>query len=110
MVHASLRMKFASEKLAEASGILCSMVERTRASTGCLGCDIYQDLLEPGVLLFEEWWNTPADLDRHLRSELYQPIILVMEMAFEFPTIRFSEISMTTGIETIKKSRCGLPI
>jgi quinol monooxygenase YgiN len=107
MVHASLRIKFASEKLAEASEILCSLVERTRVSPGCFGCDVYQDLLEPWVLLFEEWWNTQAELDRHLRSVLYQHVLLVMEMALEFPTIRFSEISTTTGIETIKKSRCG---
>jgi quinol monooxygenase YgiN len=108
MIHASIRMKFASDKLAEASEILCAIVERTRVGPGCLGCDIYQDLLDPGVLLLEEWWNTQAELDRRLRSVLYQPVILVMEMALEFPTIRFSEISTMTGIETIKKSRCGL--
>lgn len=109
MIHASLRMKFASNQLAEAREILCAIVERTRVSPGCLGCDIYQDVLDQGVLLFEEWWKTKADLDRHLRSEPYRRVILVMEMAIEYPVIRFSEILKTTGMETIKNSRWGVP-
>lgn len=109
MIHESLRMKFASDKLAEVRDILCSMVERTRVSPGCLGCDIYQDLLDPGVLLFEGWWMNQSDLDRHLRSDLYRRVILVMEMGIEYPLIRFSEILKTTGMETVKNSRVGLP-
>jgi quinol monooxygenase YgiN len=101
-------MKFASNKLAEAREILCGMIEQTRVSPGCLVCDIYQDLLDPGVLLFEEWWKTRADLDRHLRSNLYRRVILVMEMAIEYPVVRFSEIIKTTGMETVKNSRLGL--
>jgi len=107
MIHASIRMKFASDKLAEASEILCAIVERTRVGPGCLGCDIYQDLLDPGALLFEQWWKTQADLDRHLRSDLYRRVILVMEMAFKYPVVRFSEINKTAGMETVKNSRWG---
>ena len=108
MIYASLRMKFAPNKFAEARDILRAMVERTRVSPGCLGCDIYQDLREPRVLLFEEWWETAADLDRHLRSDSYRHVILVMEMALEYPVIRFSEISGSTGLETVEKARSGL--
>lgn len=108
MIHASLRMKFSPPRLPEASEILCAMVERSRVSPGCLGCDIYQNLLDPGALLFESWWENQGDLDRHLRSDLYRRVILVMEMAIEYPMIRFSEIIKTTGMETIKSSRFGL--
>jgi len=65
MIHSSLRMKFTPEKLPEAREILCSIVERIRVSQGCLGCDVYQHLLEPGVLLFGEWWDNHADQGRH---------------------------------------------
>ena len=110
MIHASLRMKFAPDRLAEAREILCAMVERTRVSLGCLGCYIYEDLLDPGTLLFEGWWKTQPDLDRHLRSELYRRVIVVMEMAIEYPVVRFSEITKITGMETLKNSRFGLPV
>jgi len=108
MIHSSLRMKFTPEKLPEAREILCSIVERIRVSQGCLGCDVYQQLLEPGVLLFEEWWNNPADLGRHLRSDLYRRVILVIEMAMEYPSVKFSEIANTTGLEMVEKVRMGL--
>lgn len=108
MIHASIKMKFAPDHLDEASEILCAIVERTRVTPGCLGCDVYRDLLDPGTLLFEGWWKTHGDLDRHLRSDAYRRVILVMEMAIEYPSIRFSEITKTTGIETIKNSRFGL--
>lgn len=108
MVHSSLRMKFTPEKLPEAREILCSIVERIRVSQGCQGCDAYLHLLEPGVLLFEEWWNNHADLGRHLRSDLYRRIILVIEMATEYPVVKFSEIALTTGLETVEKVRRGL--
>jgi len=108
MIYSSLRIKFTPEKLPEAREILCSLVERTRVSQGCLGCDVYQHLLDPGVLLFEEWWKSHAELGRHLRSDLYRRIILVIEMATEYPVVKFSEIAHTTGLEMVEKLRMGL--
>ena len=110
MIHASIRMKFASENLTEAREILCTMVERTRVSPGCLGCDIYEDLLDSGTLMFEGWWETQDDLDRHLRSALYRHVIVVMEMGIEYPVIKFSEIVKTTGMETLENSRFGFSL
>jgi quinol monooxygenase YgiN len=105
MIHASVRMKFVPGKFAEARDILLGLVEPTQFTHGCLGCDIYQDLRERYVLLFEQWWETQADLDRYLRSDPYQRVLLAMEMAMEHPLIRFSEISRSAGLETIEKAR-----
>jgi hypothetical protein len=65
-------------------------------------------LLEPGVLLFDEWWNNHADLGRHLRSDVYRRVILVIEMAMEYPSVKFSDIEHTTGLEMIERSRRDL--
>ncbi len=108
MIHSSLRMKFTPEKLPEAREILCSIVERIRVSQGCLRFDIYQHLLDPGVLLFEGWWKSHAELGLHLRSDLYRRVILVIEMAMEYPVVKFSEIRHTTGLEMVEKLRRGL--
>jgi len=69
---------------------------------------MYQDLRERHVLLLEEWWKTQADLDRHLRSDAYGRVILVMEMATEHPLIKFCEISQSTGLETVERARGSL--
>lgn len=105
MIHASIRMKFSAKQLPKARDILDSRVERTQVSPGCLGCYVYQDVRDSRVLLYEQWWESKEDLDRHLRSELYRQVVLVMEMAEEFPVVRFSEISRTSGMETVAKSR-----
>ena len=108
MIHASLRIKFAPDNFPAARDILLALVERTRVRPGCLGCEMYQDLRERHVLLLEEWWETQADLDRHLRSDAYGRVILVMEMATEHPLIRFNEISHSTGLETVERARSSL--
>jgi len=108
MIHASLRMKFAPDRFAAARDILLALVERTRVSPGCLGCEMYQDLRDRHVLLLEEWWETQADLDRHLRSETYGRVILVMEMATEKPLIKFCEISHSSGLEAVERARSCL--
>lgn len=105
MIHASIRIKFAARQLPKARDILDSLVERTQVSPGCLGCYVYRDVRESRVLLYEQWWESKEDLDRHLRSALYQQVVLVMEMAEEFPVVRFNEISRTSGMETVAKSR-----
>ena len=108
MIHASLRMKFAPDQFAAARDILLALVERTRVSPGCLGCEMYQDLRERHVLLLEEWWETQTELDRHLRSDSYGRVILVMEMATEQPLIKFCEISHSTGLEIVERARSCL--
>ena len=108
MIHASVRMKFMPDKFAEARDILLALVESTQFTPGCLGCDLYQGLRERYVLLFEQWWETQADLDRYLRSDPYQRVILAMEMAMENPLIRFSEISQTAGLEVVERARSAL--
>jgi quinol monooxygenase YgiN len=108
MIYASVRMKFVPERFAEARDILLALVESTHFTPGCVGCDLYQGLREPYVLLFEQWWETQADLDRYLRSDPYQRVILAMEMAMENPLIKFSKISQTAGLETIERARGAL--
>ncbi len=45
------------------------------------------------------------DLQRHLQSEKYRNILLVVEMAAEPPEIRFDLIAHTSGVETIENAR-----
>jgi quinol monooxygenase YgiN len=107
MIHSTIRIALAPEKLAEVVGILRAMAERTRADPGCLACHVYQDVQDARVLMLEELWKTPADLTRHLRGEQYRKVLLVMEMAGEPPEVRFNAISHSTGVETIEQARLG---
>jgi len=105
MVLATIRMTIPPKKRDEVLKILSSTVEWSRIKPGCLSSRIYEDVQEDNVLMFEEIWRCEEDLEYHLRSDAYQKVLLVLEMALKQPEIRFNTISSSTGIETIEKAR-----
>jgi len=105
MVLASVRMTIPARKFGEALRILRSVAEQTRVQPGCLSCQVYRNGQEDNVLLFEQLWGNEADLERHLRSDEYRQVLMVIEMAMKKPEIRFDTILSSSGIETIEKAR-----
>jgi quinol monooxygenase YgiN len=106
MILATLRMAVPLEKRVEALRILKSMVARNQARPeDCIFCRICEDALEDNILQFEEMWRSEEELERHLRSDEYRKVLLVLEMALKQPEIRFETISSSKGIETIEKAR-----
>jgi len=105
MIHSIVRMVLPTARLSEVTGILGPMVERTRAEGGCLGCHLHRDALEANVLILEESWESEADLTRHLRSQDYRQLLLIMELAKVPPEVRFNTVSSSTGIETVHQAR-----
>lgn len=105
MIQATIIMTFSPEKIDETLNILRSIVERTRAETGCISCSVYLDTEDRNTVIFEEKWRSNEDLQRYLRSEEYQKVLLVIEMATVKPEIRFDTITDSSGVETIEKAR-----
>jgi quinol monooxygenase YgiN len=105
MILVTIRMVVGPKKHDEALKILRSTAEWSRIKPGCLSSRIYEDVQEDNVLMFEEIWRSEEDLECHLRSDNYQKVLLVLEMALRQPEIRFDTISSSTGIETIEKAR-----
>lgn len=85
--------------------ILASVAERTRVRAGCLGIRIYKDTQDVHVIMVEELWKDRENLERHLRSDEYRRVLLVVEMALEKPEIRFDEVAQSSGLETIERAR-----
>jgi quinol monooxygenase YgiN len=104
-VHAAIRLLIAANKRHEALMILNSVIEPIRLEEGCISCRLYQDLQEDGALMLEEIWSSQSDLERHLRTDQFHTVLLVVEMAKEYPEIRFDAIAHTTGMEAIQKIR-----
>jgi quinol monooxygenase YgiN len=106
MVLVTLRMAIPPQKRGEALKILKSMVARNQARPDdCVFCRVYEDALEDDIIQFEEMWRSEEELERHLRSDEYYKVLLVMEMALKQPEIRFDTIWSSTGIETIERAR-----
>jgi quinol monooxygenase YgiN len=78
------------------------MIERIKLEEGCLSCRLYKDVLDEETVMFEEVWTDEKNLIKHLRSEEYRNILLVVEMAGEPPTFQFHQIARSMGIQTIE--------
>ena len=105
MVIATVKILISQRMRGEALKILRLVVEQCRVQPGCLSSCMYEDLDEENVIMIEEMWQDEDALTRHLRSEEYRNLLLVLEMALRQPEIRFDTISRSTGIETIEKAR-----
>ena len=109
-IDASIRIIIPSKKRKEALIILSSLIEQTKLEEGCVSCRLYRDVQEERALMLEETWASEKDMERHLSSDKFLAVLLVVEMASEFPEIRFDVISHSTGIETIEKARAKIGI
>ena len=105
MILARVRMMIPRRSHDGALKILKSMAEQNRVHLGCLSCRVYKDVEEDTVIVYEEIWRTAEDLESHLRSEGYNKLLLVMEMALQSPEVSFDTISRSSGIEIIEKVR-----
>jgi quinol monooxygenase YgiN len=98
-------MDFSVRKIDEALQILHSIIERTASEAGCISCSVYRDIGNENVIVFEEKWKSDEYLQRHLRSDEYKKVLLVMEMAITPPEIRFDTITDSSGVEIIEAAR-----
>ena len=105
MVHSTIRMLIPHEKQGEALEILGSMIEQTQCEPGCVSCRLYRGVEDARAIMFEELWLSEEDVKRHLQSDKYRKILLVVEMAEEPPEIRFDAIDHSTGVERIEQAR-----
>jgi quinol monooxygenase YgiN len=105
MIQATIRMLIPSKRRGEVMEILGSIAGRCRFEPGCMGCRVYQDAEEKQVIMLEELWRDEESLKHHLRSDEYRRVLLVVEMAQEYPEIRFNTISYSAGLEAIEKAR-----
>jgi quinol monooxygenase YgiN len=104
-VYATIRLNISTKNRKEALMILGSMIEQTKLEEGCISCRLYQDINQEGALMLQERWSSEADLRRHLRSDKFHTVLLVVEMATEPPEIRFESVGQSAGMEVIEQAR-----
>lgn len=105
MVRTTIRMLIPLEKQSEALEILGSTIEQALFEQGCISCRVYRDVEDARAIMIEELWMSEENLQRHLRSDKYHKILLVVEMAAETPEIRFDTIAHSSGVENIEQAR-----
>ncbi|HBT88315.1 antibiotic biosynthesis monooxygenase [Desulfobacter sp.] len=104
-IHATIRMFFPVDRETEALEILGSMTEQIKVETGCIDCRLYRGIQSPHAILFEQSWDREEDVLKHLNSDRFTKVLLVLEMAMEPPEVRFDCIHRSHGMEFITFAR-----
>lgn len=84
---------------------LSAMVGPTSVEPGCIGCRLYTEAGRANRFCFETRWRSEAELVRHIRSEQYRNLLILIELAKEPPVIEFHDVSKTHGLEWISAIR-----
>jgi quinol monooxygenase YgiN len=104
-VRSTIRMLIPLDKQSEALDILGSVSAQIQFEPSCISSRIYRGVDEVRAIMVEELWANDEDIKRHLNSDVYRRVLLVIEMAEESPEIRFDIIAGTSGVETIEMAR-----
>jgi len=102
MIVSIIKIFMAPDNKNEILEILHSVKVRTEGRSGCLGCNIYQDLQDEQVIVYKEVWENKEHLDNHIRSDIYRNILAAVDMSNERPKIAFYTISNIKGIDLIE--------
>ena len=105
MIHACVTIATAPVQRQGVLDVLRSMLSPTRVEPGCLDCRLYEDVTAEGIFTLVGDWATPEEFERHLRTEAYRLLLMVMELSAAAPEIRFHVVSHTMGMEAIHAAR-----
>ena len=105
MVISTLRIVTVPQYRTKVVRTLAAQLGPTCVQPGCLRCDLYRDVEDPGAITLVEEWESQAQMDLRLRSDDYRSVLAAIEMAQEQPVIHFDTVTRRTGLEIIASAR-----
>jgi len=109
MIIESLGLVARRDSRQELLAALSFLLGPTQVESGCAACHLYQDVTDPNCFRLECLWNTEADFLRHLRSDIYRQVLILMELSAEPPRVHFHQVSETHGLELVHTTRGHTP-
>ena len=105
MVISTLRILTALKSRAEVIRTLVAQLGPIRVQPGCLRCDLYRDVEDPGAITLVEEWDSQTELDLRLGSEEYRAVLAAIELAQEQPVLHFDTVIRRAGLEIVASAR-----
>jgi quinol monooxygenase YgiN len=107
MIIEQLNISVPRGKTTELGRALASLIGPTRIESGCLSCRLFRDWQAPDELVVEANWATLEDLIRHLQSETYKRLLLLMELGRMPPKLQFCSVQEVNGLDLVRQAREG---
>jgi quinol monooxygenase YgiN len=99
MILVILRMKAPSEKRAELSQTISSLMGAIRAEKGCRRCDFCRDVDDENKLCLIEEWDTRENLMTYLNSGNFRVLRGAMNLLREPPEMLFYTVFHPAGMK-----------
>jgi quinol monooxygenase YgiN len=84
---------------------LTAWVGPTEVEPGCIKCRILQEANYPQVFCYGAHWKSEEDLLRHIRSEHYKRLLVLMDLGDKPPLVEFHTVDETRGLDLIERAR-----
>jgi quinol monooxygenase YgiN len=101
----SVRIAVRPAKREELRRALTSLLGPIEAESGCMSCRILQEGNDSHAFCYEAQWKSQDDLLRHVRSEHYKRLLVLMDLGDEPPVIEFHTVAETRGLDLVERAR-----
>jgi len=109
MIIEMLGVSVTEGKVRELGSAFASLVGPIQVQPGCLSCRFFQGWANPGALRMETRWESHDDLMRHLTSDLYKRLLLLIELSASPPQLEFITVNEIRGLDLVQEARPILP-
>lgn len=109
MIIESVRIVVTPTKREQLRRALAAWAGPTAVESGCISCRILQDSSDLDAFCYEAQWKSRDDLFRHLRSEHYRRLLILMDIGSEPPLVEFHTVAETRGLDFIEFARNAPP-
>ncbi len=103
MIIATIRIVADSEDIDKIIEILSLVKGQVAGKAGCTSCHILQEVNNGNCISYEELWENQEQFNKHICSNLYQKILVAIDMSSQPPVVKFSTISSVTGMELLRE-------
>ncbi len=107
LIFSTLKLFPRGRESSEMIRILRSVRDLTQTLPDCLGCWLDEGGYLRGPLVYVEQWESSEALHNHLRSDLYNRLLVAMELSAKPPELCFHYVSETKGMELVQGIRQG---
>ena len=82
-----------------------SIVGSVLVQPGCLGCRILKSWPTEKVFHLLARWENEKDLIRHVQSDIYKRLLLLMELSAAPPVLEFFSVLEIRGLDLVEAAR-----
>jgi len=109
MIIEILGITAAQGKALELGKAFATLVGPIQVQPGCLSCRFFQSWPSQEVLQLEARWDNEENLVRHLKSDMYKRLLLLIELSATPPVLEFLTVTEFRGLDLVEEARLNHP-